>query len=243
LAAGNGAGATLANISLGSVARPFDIGDSTNAAADLKVTGAVTGVVPLTKTGAGTLELDGPVAGSASVVAGELGGSGNIAGAVDIQAAGALGAGGKGSIGIFATGPETFAANATLALDINFVARTSDLINITGNLTLDSGNTTKLVLNDLNQIGQFTFFALPILTYSGSWNNALFTVNSVPIDDYDPANPGASTQFFVGQNRYALDYNYNNTHTVALISVPEPGSLALLAGGVALLGGMRRRRR
>ncbi|HEV7406779.1 MAG TPA: PEP-CTERM sorting domain-containing protein, partial [Chthoniobacteraceae bacterium] len=239
-AAGNGIGATLASVSLGAVGRTFNIENSTTAA-DLTVTGAVTGAGLLTKSGTGTVLLNGPVAGAASVVAGALGGTGNVAGAVNVGSVGTLTPGGA-VIGTFATGALTFAANATYADDINFVARTSDKVTVTGNFSLDGTNTTVLSITDLNPIGQFTFFSLPIVDYSGSWNGGLFTVGGVVIDDYDAATPNASTKFFVGPNRYAIDYNFNSGHTVALISIPEPGSLALLAGGVALLGGLRRRR-
>lgn len=238
-AAANGAGGTLASVALGTVGRTFNVENSTTTSADLTVTGAVTGAGPLTKTGAGTLLLNGAVAGSASVVAGALGGTGNIAGTVSVGSAGTLTPGGA-SIGNFATGALTFAASATLAEDLNFVARTADDVSVTGNLSLDTTNTTVLSLTDLNPIGRFTFFVLPILEYSGTWNGGLFMYNGIVIDDFDAAIPNASNKFFVGPNRYALDYDYNGGHTIALISVPEPGGLSLLAGGVALLGGLRR---
>ncbi len=265
-AAGNGAGATLASVALGTVARTFNVEDSTAAPADLTVSGAVTGTGLLTKKGAGTVLLNGAVAGATTIVAGELAGSGNIAGAVNVSldptigvvTKGTLGAGGAGSIGTLKTGPLTFAPTVTvdqgggnvvtltpaLQVDLNSTARTSDKVVVNGGLTLAADNKTVLNLSDLNPIGTYSFFALPIVDYS-TWNGGLFTVGGVVIDDYDSANPTASTKFSVGSNGYALDYNYNDNGvpSVALISVPEPGSLALFAGGVALLGGMRRRRR
>jgi fibronectin-binding autotransporter adhesin len=240
-AAGNGTGATLASVSLGSVARTFNIENSTSTAADFTVTGAVTGAGLLTKSGTGTLLVNGPVAGSATVIAGALGGTGNIAGSVNVGTSGTLTPGGN-SIGTLATGPLTFAANATLALDINFTARTTDKTTINGALSLDGSNTTVLSITDLQPIAQFTSFNLQFLDYSTTWNGGLFTVGGVVIDDFDATTNFNSTAFFVGPNRYKIDYNFNGGH-VALLSVPEPGSLALIAGGVALLGGMRRRRR
>jgi hypothetical protein len=239
-AALNGVGATLASVSLGAVGRTFNVENSTATSADLTVTGAISGGGLLTKSGAGTLLLNGLVSGPASVIAGALGGTGNVTGAVNVGTNGTLTPSGT-SIGTLATGPLTFAANATLALDINFQLRTADKTNINGALSLDGGNTTVLSITDLQPIAQFTFFTLPFLDYSTTWNGGLFTVGGVVIHDFDALNPNASERFFVGPNRYTIDYNYQG-HIVALISVPEPGSLALVAGGVALLGGMRRRR-
>lgn len=239
-AAGGGAGATLASISLGSVGRTFNIENSASASGDLTVTGAITGAVPITKSGTGTVLMNGSVAGSVSVVQGALGGTGSVAGTVNVSSAGTLAPAGA-NIGNFSTGPLTFAASATFALDINFVNQTSDKVNVNGALSLDGSNTTVLSITDLNPIGSFTFFSLPIADY-GTWNGGLFTVGGVVIDDFDSTSNPNSAAFFVGPNRYKIDYNFNNTNTIALVSVPEPASFGLLAAGVALLGAQRRRR-
>jgi autotransporter-associated beta strand protein len=89
-AAGGGSGAVLGGIDLGTVGRTFNVENSAGAVADLSVNGAINGAVALTKTGTGTLLLNNTVAGSVNVNAGILGGTGTIAGAVNIAAAGTL---------------------------------------------------------------------------------------------------------------------------------------------------------
>jgi hypothetical protein len=67
-------------------------------------------------------------------------------------------------------------------------------------------------------------------------------VNGGIIDDYDPALNPNSASFLVNGDSYRLDYDAGG-NTVALLAVPEPGSVAALLGGLASLAALRRRRR
>lgn len=112
-ATNNGLGSLLQGaVNLGSSTRTFTIGDSTNAAVDLRIEAAINGTGGLTKAGAGRLELVGPlgVAGTFTVNNGEVlfSGSNKTVGAVTLG-------GTANASAIIDTGNTTLSINGTLA--------------------------------------------------------------------------------------------------------------------------------
>jgi len=237
--AGGGTGGTIAGaLDLGFAGRTFNVEDSAAAPADLTVSGAVSGAVTLTKTGAGTLLLNNTVAGLVQVNAGALGGTGSIAGSISVAGSATLVPGPAGAIGTLGAGTLDLQAGSNLVVQINSTAHTADLLELGGSLSLDFGNTTNLSVTDLNAVGSY-LSSLDLIHYIGLWNGGLFKVGGTVIDDYDPSTNPNSASFVVGGVSYQIDYNANG-NTVQL--VPEPATGLVLLAGVGMLA-LRRRRR
>lgn len=237
--AGGGTGGTIAGtLDLGFAGRTFNVEDSAAAPADLTVSGAVSGAVTLTKTGAGTLLLNNTVAGLVQVNAGALGGTGSIAGSISVAGTATLVPGPAGAIGTLGAGTLDMQASSNLVVQINSTAHTSDLLELGGSLSLDFGNTTNLSVTDLNAVGSYVS-SLDLIHYIGLWNGGLFKVGGTVIDDYDASTNPNSASFTVGGVSYQIDYNANG-NTVQL--VPEPATGLVLLAGVGMLAVRRRRR-
>ena len=183
-----------------------------------------------TTVNAGTLIVSGSISGSAVTVnnTGTLGGSGGTVGAITATSGGTVSPG--ASIGTLNSGSASFAAGSTFALEINTTTTTTDLLAVTGNISLAATNNTILSVTDL-AAGIYDGTPLPFITYTGVWDGNLFSVLGTPIAD--------EGTFTVGANTFTLDYNYGG-NSIALI--PEPGSAALMLGGLATLAFRRRRR-
>ncbi len=232
-AAGGGAGATIVgDVDLGFVGRTFNVENSAGAPADLTITGAVTGFVPLTKTGAGTLLLNNNVTGSVLVSAGVLGGTGTISDTVTVASGATIAPG--ASIGTLTMGSLTLNNGASFALEISTTASTNDVAAVFGDLTLALSSTVTLSIADVAPAAISTGI-FPFITYTGTWNGGLFTVGGNVIQD-------DTGLISVGGNSFHIDYNYNGS-SVALIAVPEPSVGLALLGGLGVLGMMGRRRR
>jgi hypothetical protein len=138
-------------------------------------------------------------------------------------------------------------ALSTFAYEINNDAAAivaGDLTAVTGNLTLDLGNTAILTLTDLGSGSWSAGEKLTLISYSGVWNNGLFNYASSTLAN-------GSTFTFSGME---WAFNYNDTvsgtnytgdltgsNFVTMTAVPEPNVAALL-GGLAAFALLRRRR-
>ena len=182
-----------------------------------------------TTVNAGTLMVSGSISGSAVTVntSATLGGAGGTIGALNVTAGGTLAPG--ASIGTLNSSDAIFASNATFALEINTTANTTDRLAVTGSISLSLAQDTILSVTDL-AASVYDGTPLQFVTYSGAWNGGLFSVGGIPVPD--------EGTFTVGANTFTLDYDYGG-NSIALI--PEPGSAALLLGGLAMLGFRRRR--
>ena len=214
------------------------LGDITGTAA-LTVTKSGTGTWTLdgintytgaTAVNAGTLLVSGSISGSAVTVnsTATLGGTGGTIGTLNVATGGTLAPG--ASIGTLNSSDSIFAANSTFALEINTTTNTTDLLAVTGSISLSLGQDTVLSVTDLAALA-YNGTPLQFITYTGAWNGGIFSVGGTPIAD--------EGTFTVGANTFTLDYDYGG-NSIALI--PEPGSAALLLGGLGMLGFRRRRR-
>jgi autotransporter-associated beta strand protein len=123
----------------------------------------------LTTVAAGTLAVNGSIAGGVAVNSGAtLAGSGTIAGPTTVADGGILAPG--NSPGALRTGALTLSPNSVLNIEFGTV---SDFLTVNGNLTLDG------ILNILPGDG-FNAFGRDFFTYSGTLTNNGLTIGSVP---------------------------------------------------------------
>ncbi len=173
--------------------------------------------------------------------AGTLTGGGSITGNVTV-------AGNLAPTTALATGSLSLQGGSTYALHLDSAALTGDRVNITGNLSLD-GTVVLSLQDDSPAVVLNVGDRIALATYTGAWNGGKFTVPGFgEIGDWvDNDNP---SYFLLNGNPVGIDYNFDpdtnnpsNPLEVSLVVVPEPGSLASLAGSAGLLLGLQRFRR
>ncbi len=188
-----------------------------------------------TTVNAGVLMVNGSISGSTTTVNlnGTLSGTG-ILGTVVING-GSLAPG--ASPGVLNTGNLTLnGGSLTVELNGTTVGTLYDQLNVTGSVTLQSNTALAINFGYTHGVGDsFTIInndALDAISGGG-----LFTFAGTPLSD------GALFSDFGDLTSLMIDYTGgSNNNDVVLTVVPEPGSLVMLMGGLAILTGARRRR-
>jgi len=171
----------------------------------------------LSKDGAGTLILDGAntYGGSTEINGGSLQGSGSVVGDVFI-ASGATISGGNG-IGTFTIGGGLFLdANAAISFELNSTSGLADQL-VANGLTLDSASVFTLSdLGNSSLLGGTTFVVI---------NNT----SGFGIDGFFSGLVEGSI-ISGGLNQYQVSYTGGdgNDFTLAVVAVPEPGTIGLI---------------
>ena len=189
-----------------------------------------------TTVNAGDLKVNGSISGSTTTVNvnGTLSGTGTL-GPVIING-GTLAPG--SSPGILNSGNVTF-NGGTLSVELNgtTVGTLYDQLNVTGSVTLQSNTALAINFGYGQQVGD-TFTIISNDSTDTIAGSGLFTFLGTPLADGDLFSD------FGNETSLMIDYTAgSNNNDVTLTVVPEPGSLVMLMGGLAILTGARRRRR
>jgi autotransporter-associated beta strand protein len=236
-----------------------DTADLDGTASGNSVTGAIAdgsggGVTALSKTNSSTWTLAGAntYSGASSVTGGVLNVTGSIASTASLTVTGAtlegtgsitspvsMGASsflapGKttsGSLGTLSTGAVTMIPTATLTYVLNSNApSTSDLLAVTGNLTL--GGAT-LSASDAGSTVLANGTTIELASYTGTLSGTFSGLAD-------------TSRFTIGANTYQINYGTLTSDEITLeaIAVPEPSTYTLLwLGGLGLLAWSRYFRR
>lgn len=209
----------------------------------LTLTGAST-YTGATTIAEGTLAVNGSLANTSTTVqsGATLQGSGSIGGSLTVQGGGTLASG--NSIESLATGSLSLESLSTFAYEMNKDASATvagDLTAVTGTLDIASG--AILTLSELGSGVWAEDEKLTLISYSGAWDNGLFTYLGSPLAD-DSTISFSGIDWIFNYNDTVAGSNYTGDLTspgfVTMTAIPEPG--AALLGSLGLLALLRRRR-
>ena len=199
-----------------------------------------------TNVNAGKLIINGSTSTQSTVTVasgGTLGGTGTAGGAVTANSGGTIAPG--TSIGSFTTGALTLAGGSIFSYEVDSGADqlgvAGDLLAVGGNLAI--GLNAGLNLIDLGSDTWSIGDKLTLISYSGAWNNGLFTYDSATLENESHFNFAGIDWFFKYDDDTAganFTGDLVGTSFVTMTAVPEPH--AALLGGMGILVLLRRRR-
>jgi len=254
----------IENIGSGSIVLASNSSIGVDAGSSLLIGSVISGSGDLTQVGSGTLTLSGTntytgdtlvqagtliITGSTTsnttvASGGTLKGSGSMTGTVTVQSGGTLASG--TSIESLSMGTLTLNSGSSFDYEIDRSAASlgvaGDLTAITGDLNIATG--AVLTIQDLGLTGTWNLGTkLTLMSYTGAWNNGLFTYDSQTLNNGDTfILSGATWQFFYDDTVAGSNFTDDLTGSsfVTMTVIPEP-TTALL-GGLGMLALLRRRR-
>jgi autotransporter-associated beta strand protein len=220
----------------GSVTLEKEVAMTVASGGTASITGAVSGVHLITKSGAGTLRFNNTVAGPVTVTAGTLGGNTTISGLVTLNSGATLAPGNSIGTMNFNAGL-TLDSSSTVRMEISNISGSADRINVSGGQLTYAGN---LVFDAASMAGvtdnTYTLFNTTGATTTGSWSSVALASGGSPAF----TNDGGIWTRNAGDGNV---WTYNQS-LGTLTVVPEPSTYALMGVGAAfVLWRIRRRKR